>query len=320
MPCVAKKYEVKRPELTRDGRPIVDHSLTTAELASMIEEAGLRFAELPAGSMDMPFGFATGAGRIFGDAGGVTEAVARHFGAPLSPLNGRALEFVDETEGGGIRSAKLALGGRELTILSVQGLANAKKVARGILDGSRKADVVEVMACPGGCVGGAGQPIHQDEATVARRKEGMRDADGVRELRKTTENPFVTSFCADILGDSPGSHAAHRLLHTSYASKKRIQDTQIPLVRGGGAEKVPVRVCVGTSCFLRGSQAVLRDLINTVEAEGLGDYVDVSATFCSERCDRGPTVHVGGETIHKATAALVMDQVRPKVAVALPVG
>jgi len=318
MPCVAKKYEVSRPELTRDGRPLVDYALTTAELASMIEEAGLRFAELPAGSMDMPFGFATGAGLVFGDAGGVAEAVARYVGAPVSPLNGCALEFADDIPGGGIRSAKLRLGERELTVVSVQGLGNAKIVARGVLDGSRKADIIEVMACPGGCIGGAGQPISQDSSIVAKRKEGMRDADGARELRMTRDNPFVAAFYADVLGGGPGGHEAHGLLHTHYSSKKRIQDTSIPLVRGGGAEKVPVKVCVGTSCFLRGSQAVLRDLIAAVEAEGLGDYVDVSATFCSEKCDKGPTVHVGGETIHKADAAAVMKLVRPRIVAADP--
>ncbi|MBU0928261.1 MAG: [FeFe] hydrogenase, group A [Spirochaetes bacterium] len=313
MPCVAKKYEVSRPELSRDGGPLVDFSLTTAELASMIEEAGLRFAALPAGSMDMPFGFATGAGMVFGDAGGVAEAVARYVGAPVSPLNGRALEFVDEIPGGGIRSATLRLGDRELTVLSVQGLANAKLVARGVLDGSRRADVVEVMACPGGCVGGAGQPIDPDGSAVAERKRGMRDADGARELRTTGDNPFVPKFYAEVLGGEPGGHRAHELLHTGYSSKKRIQDTRISLVRGGEAQKVAVRVCVGTSCFLRGSQAVLRDVLASVEKAGLQDYVDVSATFCSEKCDKGPTVHVGSETIHKASAEAVMALITPKV-------
>jgi len=312
MPCVAKKYEVSRPELARDGKPLVDYALTTAELASMIEEAGIRFADLPSGSMDMPFGFATGAGMVFGDSGGVSEAVARYVGAPVSPLNGRALELVDEIPGGGIRTAALSVGGQNLTVVVVQGLSNAKAVARGVLDGPRKADIVEVMACPGGCVGGAGQPICHDPSVVARRKSGMRDADGARELRDTRDNPFVPKFYADILGGKPGGHEAHELLHTHYASKKRIQDTSIPLVRGGKAEKVAVKVCVGTSCFLRGSQAVLRDLLAAVESEGLQDYVDVSATFCSERCDRGPTVHVGGDTINKADAAAVMDLVRRK--------
>ena len=313
MPCVAKKYEVSRPELTRDGKPLVDYALTTAELASMIEEAGIRFADLRAGAMDMPFGFATGAGVVFGNAGGVSEAVARYTGAPVSPVTGNALEFADEVPGGGIRTAALRVGDRELTVVSVQGLANAKVVARGVLDGTRKADVIEVMACPGGCIGGAGQPVGFDPKAVASRRAGLADADGGRELRDANENPFLSRFYADIIGGAPGSSRAHELLHTRYSSKKRIQDTSIPLVRGGEAEKIAVKVCVGTSCFLRGSQAVLRDVLAAVEKAGLQEYVDVSATFCSERCDKGPTVHVGGETIHKATADAVMDMVRPRV-------
>lgn len=314
MPCVAKKYEVSRPELARDGSPLVDYALTTAELASMVEEAGIRFADLRPGAMDLPFGFATGAGVAFGNAGGVAEAVARYVGSPVSPLTGAALEFKDEAPGGGIRAATIIAGGRELTIVSVQGLANAKTVARGVLDGTRKADIIEVMACPGGCVGGAGQPIGFKLGVVAERRLGLADADGGRELRASGSNPFLSRFYADVIGGAPGSQRSHELLHTRYSSKKRIQDTSIPLIRGGGAEKVTVKVCVGTSCFLRGSQAVLRDVLAEVERTGLQDFVDVSATFCSERCDKGPTVHVGGKTIHKADAEAVMAAIRPLLA------
>lgn len=313
MPCVAKKYEVSRPELSRQGKAHVDYSLTTAELASMIEEAGIRFENLQAGSMDMPFGFATGAGVIFGDAGGVAEAVARYVGAPLSAMDGHALNFADEIAGGGIRTAQLKLGEKELTVVSVQGLANAKIVARSIVNGTRKADIIEVMACPGGCVGGAGQPISHDGDIVIKRKKGMRDADGSKELRTTNDNPFINAFYSTVLRAKPGLHEAHELLHTSYTSKKRIQDTSIALVKGSKSEKVSVKVCVGTSCFLRGSQAVLRDILAEVEREGLSDFVDVSATFCSEQCDKGPTVHIGGVTIHKADVNQVMALVKPKI-------
>ncbi len=321
MPCTAKKYEISRPELSRDGDQLVDYVLTTAELAAMLQEAGIRFADLPVGSMDLPFGFATGAGIVFGNAGGVSEAVARYVTEGLTGGKASVLEFADEIPGGGIRTATLAVGDRAVSITSVQGLANAKKVAQEIIAGTRATDIVEVMACPGGCVGGAGQPISLDPETRKKRTAGIAAADGARELRATQTNPFIERFYKDVLDSEIGGHVAHELLHTRYKSKKRIQDTSIPLVRGTGKEKISVKVCVGTSCFLRGSQAVLSDLLKTVEEKGLSDLVDVSATFCAESCDKGPTVHVDGKTIHKASTADVMEIVLPRIgSLKVPVG
>ena len=311
MPCTAKKYEITRAELTRDGKPLIDWSLTTNELADMIQEAGIRFAELESGSMDMPFGFATGAGVVFGNSGGVSEAVARYVAKDFHGKNRSRLDFVEEKEG--IRTATLSLGDRTISITSVQGLANAKIVSREILDGKRKTDLVEIMACPGGCAGGAGQPIDPEGIFKKARAEGIREADSSRELRSTSENPFIERFYKEGLQAEPGSHRAHELLHTQYTSKKRIQDTQIPLVHGCGKSKVSVKVCVGTSCFLRGSQALLSEILRRVESEGLSEEVDVSATFCAERCNKGPTVHIENITITKATADVVMEELKSRI-------
>ena len=308
MPCTAKKYEISRPELTRDGKPLVDWSLTTNELANMIEEAGIRFAELEPGAMDMPFGFATGAGVMFGNSGGVSEAVARYVAKGLPGGQNTILEFAEEKEG--IKTATLKVGEKTISVTTVQGLSNAKIVARELLEGKRKTDLVEVMACPGGCSGGAGQPIDPEGSRRKTRAEGIRDADSSRELRSTGENPFIDRFYAEVLGDEPGSQKAHDLLHTHYSSKKRIQDTQIPLVRGTGKAKVTVKVCVGTSCFIRGSQALLGEVLRRVESEGFMNEVDVAATFCAEKCNKGPTVHIGDKTITKATADLVLEEVK----------
>jgi NADH-quinone oxidoreductase subunit G len=308
MPCTAKKYEITRPELSRDGQPLVNWSLTTNELADMIEEAGIRFADLETSSMDMPFGFATGAGVAFGNSGGVSEAVARYIMKGLPGGKNSLLEFFEEKEG--VRTAKLAVGERTITITVVQGLANAKLVAQEIIDGKRITDLVEVMACPGGCAGGAGQPIDPEGLCRKDRAEGIRSADSGRELRSTGNNPFITRFYSEILGTNAGTQRAHDLLHTHYASKKRIQDTQIPLMRGTDKAKVSVKVCVGTSCFLRGSQALLSEILQRVESEGLAETVAVSATFCAERCNKGPTVHIGAKTITRATADEVMSEIK----------
>lgn len=311
MPCTAKKYEISRPELTRDGKPLVDWSLTTNELADMIAEAGLRFADLEPSAMDMPFGFSTGAGVVFGNAGGVSEAVARYVTRGIPDGKKSILEFTEEKEG--IKTANLVVGDKTISITSVQGLANAKLVAREILAGTRKTDLVEVMACPGGCVGGAGQPIDPEGLLRKSRTDGIRDTDSVRELRSTGNNPFIERFYSECLGAEAGSERAHELLHTHYASKKRIQDTSIPLVRGSGKAKVSVKVCVGTSCFIRGSQALLGEILQRVETDGLTEEVDVSATFCAERCNKGPTVHIGDKTITRANADLVMAEIQSKI-------
>jgi NADH-quinone oxidoreductase subunit G len=314
MPCVAKKYEIARPELSLGGARLVDYVLTTSELAAMIEEAGIRFQDLPQGSMDQPLGFASGAGIVFGRAGGVAEAVARYAassGSGGSPAAAPVLDFAEESPG--VRVAEFEALGRAITVLSVEGLANAKRVARQILAGERKADVVEVMACPGGCVGGAGQPITADPSRRALRAGALAQADGERELRSARDNPFIAGFYRERLGCEPGDGRAHELLHTRFSSKKRIADEAIPLVRGSGEGKIPVKVCVGTSCFLRGSQAILGEILRRVEAEGLADYVDVSATFCGESCGMGPTATVGGVVLAKTSQEAVMDELLAQV-------
>ncbi len=311
MPCTAKKYEISRPELARDGRPLVDHVLTTTELAKMIQEAGIRFADLPLSAMDMPMGFHSGAGLIFGNSGGVSEAVARYVGPASSANRENVLEFAEESKG--VKVAVLDLGETKLSVTVVQGLANAKRVAEEILEGKRTTDIVEVMACPGGCIGGAGQPESFDPEIRRKRTEGLRDQDLSLQLRTTRDNPFVERYYREVLRDEPGGKRSHELLHTHFRSKKRIQETLIPLIRGTGASKIQVKVCVGTSCFLRGSQALLAGILKKAEEEGLADFVDVSATFCSEKCDKGPTVHVGEDVLTHATLDRVMSLIRPRV-------
>ncbi|MFW5712470.1 MAG: [FeFe] hydrogenase, group A [Spirochaetota bacterium] len=311
MPCTAKKYESQRDELSRDGQPLVDHVLTTAELGRMIQETGIRFADLKSDSLDLPMGLSSGAGILFGNSGGVGEAVLRYLSGrqsgsslpiELEPLRGEA----------GVKAATVKIGGEEIRIAVVQGIANAKRLAREVKEGQAEFDLVEVMACPGGCIGGAGQPVNLDPETHRLRREGLYEDDAGQQLRRSSDNPFVDTCYRSVLGGEPGSEAAHQLLHTSYRSRKRIADAQIPLVRGTGEEKTTVRVCVGTSCFLRGSQNLLTTLIHRIEEEGLAELVDVSATFCSEHCDRGPTVHVNDETIFKADIEAVMERLAIK--------
>jgi NADH-quinone oxidoreductase subunit G len=178
-------------------------------------------------------------------------------------------------------------------------LANARKIAEQAKAGTCEYDFVEVMACPGGCIGGAGQPVPKDAQVRMFRTQGLYAADKMLQLHKPQENHFVTELYETKLGEV-GGHAAHQLLHTSYQSRRRIADEDLSLTSSGQA-KLTVSVCVGTNCIVRGAQDLLHKLVHHVEGQGLAEEVDVRASFCFEQCDRGPTVVIGEQAIHKCT-------------------
>jgi len=303
MPCTAKKFEARRPEFSLDGIADVDFVLTTQELGRMIKEAGIAFRDLSPEAMDMPMGFKTGAGIIFGNSGGVSEAVVRF---AHEKVTGRKLEKFDITEvrgESGLREAIIDLDGKQLKMAIVHGLSNAKRVASEVA--ARVAaneptwDVIEVMACPGGCIGGAGQPIAIDNDIRRKRTQGIYNADKIMQLHKAQDNPFVEALYKDTIG-APGSHRAHELLHTHYRSRRRIDDNGISIT-GSKGTAVVVSVCVGTSCFIRGAQDVLAALTAFVEEKGLYGTVDLKATFCMEACDKGPSIVINGNSYQGVT-------------------
>jgi len=236
MPCTAKKFEATRPEFERDSVRDVDFVLTTQELAQMIEGAGLQFGKLQPESLDLPMGFKTGAGVIFGNSGGVSEAVLRYAAEQVSGVKIEAPNFEMVRGTDGVREATINIAGHELRLAIVHGLGNARKLVERI----RR------------CIGGAGQPIATDANVKARRTEGLYMADKMLQLHKSQENPYVAKAYETTLGEV-GGEKAHSLLHTHYHSRKRIADEDIPFVTGEDLPKVRVRVCVGTSCFVRGS-------------------------------------------------------------------
>ncbi|NLX04200.1 MAG: 4Fe-4S binding protein [Phycisphaerae bacterium] len=298
MPCTAKKFEAKRPEFTVAGVPQVDHVLTTQEVARMIQQYGVRFNELKPESLDLPLGFKTGAGVIFGASGGVTEAVLRFAAEQLGETQPDAVEFLEVRGEKGLREAEYTLGGKTIRLAVVHGLANARKVAEEIRAGNCQYDLIEVMACPGGCIGGAGQPVALDSQTRRKRTEGLYETDKMLQLHKSQDNPYVKKCYEQHLGQV-GGEKAHHLLHTHYQNRRRISGEDLALLNGGREKKLQVSVCVGTSCYLRGSQDLLHALIRHIEERGLHDRVDVQATFCFERCGRGPTVRIGEQIIEK---------------------
>ena len=303
MPCTAKKSEARRPEFETTGNPDVDFVITTQELGRMIQDAGIALGELEPEGMDMPFGFKTGGGIIFANSGGVTEAVIRNVVGLLG--EGPILEEVRSTKGR--RTATLDLPGGEVRIAVVHGLANARALMEDLKAGREHYDFIEVMACPGGCACGAGQPVAAHPGLRAKRADTLRRLDASMDLRVPKENGFVAQVYKDKLG-SPNSAEAHRLLHTHYGIRRRVQGDGIALTDAGG-DRIPVSVCVGTSCHLRGSQKLLKELLHHVEDHDLGEEVEIRATFCMEACDRGPTVRVAGHVQNRATLDSIKELV-----------
>ena len=211
MPCTAKKMEAKRPNSFTNGEQDTDYVITTTEFIDMIRMTGIDFAELEPESSDIPFGFGSGGGVIFGVTGGVTEAVIRH----LVPGHDKAtLESIaecvvrGENEDGLIREFSVPYEGIELNICVVSGLANARKVMEQVQNGEKNYHLIEVMACRRGCIMGGGQPRLAGDRTKAARKEGIYRADNVAVIKKCDENPMVMSLYEGFLKGKE-----HELLH-----------------------------------------------------------------------------------------------------------
>ena len=224
IPCTAKKFECKREEERTFAFDDVDASLTTRELAKMIKAAGIKFTELDDEKFDDPFETASGAGAIFGATGGVMEAALRTAADVLDGKNDK-LEFKEVRGAAGIKEAKYTLGGKELKVAIVSGLKNARTLLDSIKAGEKNYDFIEVMACPGGCINGGGQPIQSDSVLnytdiKKLRSKALYDADRKMELRKSHENPVVKMLYKEYF-DAPGEHRAHRLLHTSYVKRDK---------------------------------------------------------------------------------------------------
>ena len=223
MPCTAKKYEIGRDGQSAVGLPDVDISITTRELGDMLHRAGVMLPELPDEEFDPVFGVASGAGHIFGATGGVMEAALR---TVAEIVTGKELERPEFREVRGIEDIKEAeydLAGTKVKVAVTSGLANAAKLLDRIKNGEAEYHFVEVMACPGGCVNGGGQPHQSGDVRNFTDLRSLRAAALYREdeamtLRKSHENPVVKEIYAEYLGE-PGSHLAHHILHTHYVKR-----------------------------------------------------------------------------------------------------
>ena len=233
MPCTAKKFECQRPEMNASGVRDVDVVLTTRELGKMIRSAGIDFAELPDEEMDAPLGLSTGAADIFANTGGVMEAALRTAyeivtGTPL-PMKNLHVQPVAGLSG--VKEASLTIRGAlpewkflegvDLSVAVAHGLANAQKVIAAIKSGAKQYHFVEVMTCPGGCIGGGGQPRFTTNAVRQARIAAIYREDEGKQLRKSHDNPEVRQLYEDFLGRPLGDRS-HHLLHTKYTSRPRV--------------------------------------------------------------------------------------------------
>ena len=222
IPCTAKKFELGRDDQSAAGVPDVDAALTTRELARMIKADGIDFAKLQDEEFDNPFGTGSGAGVIFGATGGVLEAALRTASHWLDE-NFEVVNFNEVRGPAGIRRATYKIAGMDVKVAVASGLANARELLNAVKNGEEEFHMIEIMACPGGCINGGGQPNQSDSVRnnvdlVAARTKAIYEADEGLPLRKSHENPDVKRIYDEFLG-VPGSDKAHHILHTAYEKR-----------------------------------------------------------------------------------------------------
>ena len=221
MPCLAKKYECQRKEFAVNGNPDVDYSISTRELAHLIKRANMDLNQLPDEDFDQPLGESTGAGVIFGATGGVIEAAVRtayelHTGKKLDKVDFAELRGMD-----GIRHATIDFDGIPINIGIAHGLGNARKLLNDVRENKSQFHAIEIMACPGGCIGGGGQPLHHGNLQILRKRmEAIYKEDTGKAIRKSHENPYIIKLYEEFLG-KPLGEKSHKLLHTHYVDRSK---------------------------------------------------------------------------------------------------
>lgn len=219
MPCLAKKFECERDEFKTNGDPDVNYSISTRELAALIKQTNINFMQLEDEDFDAPLGESTGAAVIFGATGGVMEAALRtayeiHTGKTLDNVDFEGVRGIEN-----LKEATIDVDGFELKVAVAHGLGNARKLMNEIRAGKSQYHAIEIMACPGGCIGGGGQPLHHGDSSLLRaRTQALYTEDNEKSLRKSHQNPYIISLYEEFLG-KPMSEKAHHLLHTYYFNR-----------------------------------------------------------------------------------------------------
>lgn len=281
MPCTAKKAEAQLDKFKKDGKPAVDYVLTTVEIGRMISSMGINFSELEPEAFDMPMGFSTGGGVIFGATGGVMEAALRY---ASEKIIGKRIDKVDFKEVRGleaVKDAKLDIAGNEVNVAIVHGLQKAKDLIEAVKNGDAHYHFVEVMACPGGCISGGGQPISTNKVTKQSRAKGLYSADKQNQLHKSQDNYMVERCYQEHLGGHPGSHNAHNALHTSYRNRSQIFDAKVPVMRAVTEDSLHICVTICAQQDNCPGQTLLALIVDYVKSNNYADRVNIDAAFSS---------------------------------------
>ncbi|MDO5581093.1 MAG: [FeFe] hydrogenase, group A [Planctomycetia bacterium] len=321
MPCTAKKFEASLPKFAVDGVPEVDIVITTSEAAQMINSMGIDLMSLEPEAFDMPMGFATGAGVIFGTSGGVMEAALRYAvekveGKPLASVDFKAVRGMEHR-----KEANLNVAGKEIRVAVVHGLAEAKKLISDIRSGAVHYDFVEVMACPGGCISGAGQPIGATDAIRKKRQLGLYAADKTHQVQKSQDNYLVSRCYQEHLGGCPGSKEAHHRLHTIYQNRSQLFDAKIPIMKGSVENPLQITVTICAKQENCPGQLLLGMISQYVKDQGYAGRVNLDAAFSSRPQEDGTICVTIGDRIVERTkftnAVNTIEQLENQAAFAL---
>ncbi len=295
MPCNAKKYEAMRPEFKTDHLQDVDKVLTTWDVMTMLEEKNIDPRKIKSMPVDAFFGDVSGAGIIFGASGGVAEAALR---LAAERVMGKRMEsFNYEGVRGlqGVKETTIALGDSQVRLAVVSGLQNAQKLIDRMRAGDAPYDLIEVMACPGGCINGSGNPAPLLKSDTEHRLDVLYRLDQESSIRTSQDNPSVQDIYTNWLG-KPDSETSHHALHTTYKRRSmRVQD-----IKEEAPQDLPVvdvGVCIGTNCYIKGSWKLLEGLSAELRRRGLTNRFRVKARFCTGQCEGGPNVAIGNKII-----------------------
>ncbi len=301
MPCTAKKFEAQLPKYAVDGKPDVDIVVTTSEVETMINSLGIQLQELEPEAFDMPMGFATGGGVIFGASGGVMEAALRYV---AEKLDNKPLEKVDFKQVRGmnhLKEATLQIAGNEIKIAVVHGLASTKKLLQDIKSGKAEYHFVEVMACPGGCISGGGQPWGVTDRIRKQRQQGLYNADKQHQVQKPQDNWMVKNCYEEHIGGGPGSHEAHHLLHTEYQNRSQLFDAKLPIMRGTEGTRLPITVTICAKQDNCPGQLLVGMLSDYVQKQKYTPWIDMDAAFSSRQAKDGTICVTVGDQIVERT-------------------
>ena len=295
MPCNAKKYEAMRPEFKTGPIQDVDKVLTTWDVMTMLAEKKIDPRGITPVPVDAFFGKVSGAGIIFGASGGVAEAALR---LAAERVMGKRMEsFNYESVRGlqGVKETVIALGDSRVRLAVASGLQNAQKLIDRMRAGDAPYDLIEVMACPGGCINGSGNPAPLLKSDTEHRLDVLYRLDQEAPIRTSQDNPSVQAVYTNWLGE-PDSETSHHALHTTYQRRSmRVQDIREEIPQD--LPVVDVGVCIGTNCYIKGSWKLLEGLAAELRKRGLADRCRVKARFCTGQCENGPNVVVGNKII-----------------------